>query len=190
MSKLTVGQLRAANQTTKLITLASGDTVYSPGSVVQVINTTLVAPSAVGLSGQSNFVNVPSFAASITPKSASSRIYITARWFGESAPQTANWDTTFGLKRNGSVIGQNPNASGFNGISMAALSYYADDGNSTPEMMYLDYWDTPSSTSLLTYQLYAVAYGTSTLYTNRTVAASSSNFEYGSSTITLWEIAQ
>jgi len=189
MSRLVVGQLQASDPVTNLISVAAGDTVYSPGSVVQVVNTTLYTPTSVGLNGASNFVNIPSFAATITPKSASSRIYVTARWFGESSPQNTNWDTTFGLRRNGTVIGQNPSAGGLNGISMAALSYYADDGNSTPEMMYLDFWDTPATTAALTYQVYAASFNPSTLFTNRTVGASGANYEYGSSTITLWEIA-
>lgn len=191
MSRLVVGQLQAASPTTNLITVASGDTVYSPGSVVQMVNTTIYTPTAVGLNGETNFVDVPSLTATITPKSASSRIYVTSRWFGETSGGNVNWDVSFGLKRNGTVIGQNPSSGGRNGISMAALSYYLQDGNSTPEMMYLDFYDTPSTTSATTYQVYAVAYTTATtLYTNRTVTASTANYEYGSSSITLWEIAQ
>jgi hypothetical protein len=159
------------------------------GTVLQVINTTLYTPTSVALSGASNFVDIPSFSASITPRFSNSRIYVSVRWFGELAPQSSNWDTCFGLKRNGTVIGQNPSAGGVNGISMAAISYYADDGNSTPEIMYLDYWDTPATTSAVTYQVYAATYNTATLYTNRTVTAATPNYEYGNSTITLWEIA-
>jgi hypothetical protein len=189
MSRLVVGQLQAADPVTHLVSVAAGDTVYSPGSVVQVVNTTIYTPTAISLNGASNFVNIPNLSATITPKSASSRIYVTSRWFGESNPQNTNWDTTFGLRRNGTIVGQNPSAGGLNGISMAALSYYADDGNSTPEMMYLDFWDTPATAAALTYQVYAASVNASTLFTNRTVGASGANFEYGSSTITLWEIA-
>jgi hypothetical protein len=98
----------------------------------------------------------------------------------------------FGLKRNGTVVGVNPNtAGGATGISMAALSYYANDSNSTPEMMNFDFYDTPNTTSAITYQVYANnTGGTPTIYTNRTVAASSASYEYGASTITAWEIAQ
>lgn len=175
-----------------LITVPNGSSVYSPGSVVQVVNTTLTTPTAVGLSGISNFVDIPSFSAVITPKSNTSKIYVSVRWFGEFSPQSITWNTTFGLKRNGTIVGQNPNSGGYHGISMAALSYYGgDDGNSTPETMHLDYWDSPASTASLTYQVYAVCNSSSTLYTNRTVGTGTAvDFEYGSSTITLWEIAQ
>jgi hypothetical protein len=73
---------------------------------------------------------------------------------------------------------------------MAALSYYANDASSTPEMANFQYIDTPASVSALTYQVSVVAGEASTLYTNRTVAASTGNHEYGSSFITLMEIAQ
>lgn len=191
MSRLVVGQLQAADPTTNLISVASGDTVYSPGSVVQVVNTTLYAVTSVSIPNDPTAsTNIPDFTCSITPKSTSSKVYVSVRWFGELSPQSANWNTTWGLKRNGSVIGRNPNASGRDGISMAALGYYADDGNSTPEMLFFDYWDTPASTSTIAYQVYAASSGTPTIYTNRTVADSGSGYEYGSSTITLWEIAQ
>lgn len=191
MSRLVVNQLQASNPTTNLISVASGDTVYSPGSVVQVVNTTLYTPTSVAIPNNATAsTDIPDFTCAITPKSASSKIYVSVRWFGELSPQSANWNTTWGLKRNGSVIGRNPNASGRDGISMASIGYYADDGNSTPEMMFFDYWDAPASTSTLTYQVYAAATATPTIYTNRTVANSGASYEFGSSTITLWEIAQ
>lgn len=193
MSRLVVGQLQAASPTTNLITVASGDTVYSPGSVVQMVNTTLYTPTSVSIpQAAATNTNIPDFACTITPKSASSRIYVQVRWFGELGNQTANWDTMFGLKRNGTPVGVNPStAGGATGISMASLGYYANDGSSTPEMMFFDFYDSPATTSSVTYQVYAnCTSATFTLYTNRTVTASTASYEYGSSTITLWEIAQ
>jgi len=193
MSNLTVGQLSSNDPITNLITVASGDTVYSPGSVVQMINTTLYTPTAVSIPvGAATNTNIPDFLATITPKKTSSRIYVQVRWFGELSIQTANWDTMFGLKRNGTAVGVNPStAGGATGISMAALGYYLNDGNSTPEMMFFDFYDSPNTTSAVTYQVYANCTSTAfTLYTNRTVAAAAAGYEYGSSTITLWEIAQ
>jgi hypothetical protein len=190
MSNLTVGQLTALNPTTHLITVASGDTVYSRGSVVQMVHTVLYTPTSVVL--PNNVVgntNIPDFTVSITPKSASSQVYVQVRWFGEISPGTTIWNTMFGLKRNGTPVGVNPNAtSGARGISMPALSYYSNDANSTPEMMYLDFYDTPNSTSAVVYQVYANNNETTpTIFTNRTVGT---GHEFGSSTITAWEIAQ
>jgi hypothetical protein len=186
---------------TGTITLPTGNilrgtdvgSISFPGSVAQVVNATLYTPTAVAIPvGAATNTNIPDFTCSITPKSASSKVLVQVRWFGELSNQTANWDNMFGLKRNGVAVGVNPNtAGGATGISMAALGYYLNDGNSTPEICSFDFWDSPNSTSAVAYQIYAnctsVAY---TLYTNRTVTASSASYEYGSSTITLWEIAQ
>jgi hypothetical protein len=192
MSNLTVGQLSSNDPITNLISVASGDTVYSLGSVVQMINTTLYTPTAVAIPNNATAnTNIPDFLASITPKKASSRIYVQVRWFGELSNQPSNWETMFGLKRNGTPVGVNPGTStGANGISMAAIGYYASDGSTTPEMMSFDFYDSPNTTSAVTYQVYANGTDASTLFTNRTVLASSAGYEYGSSSITLWEIAQ
>jgi hypothetical protein len=193
MSNLTVNQLTASSAVTNLISVASGDTVYSVGSVVQVVNTTLYTPTAVAIpAAAATNTNIPDFFATITPKKNTSRVYVQVRWFGEISPQTSNWDTMFGLKRNGTAVGVNPNTAGAaTGISMAALAYYANDASSTPEMCSFDFWDSPNTTSALTYQVYANSLpATATIVTNRTVTAGGSQFEYGSSTITLWEIAQ
>jgi hypothetical protein len=192
MSNLTVNQLTASSAVTNLISVAAGDTVYSPGSVVQVVNTTIYTPTAVSIPiGATTNTNIPDFFATITPKKNTSRIYVQVRWFGELNPQTSNWDTMFGLKRNGTAVGVNPTqGGGATGISMAALGYYANDAATTPEMCNFDFWDTPNTTSALTYQVYANGSVASTLFTNRTVSASGASTEFGSSTITLWEIAQ
>jgi hypothetical protein len=194
MSRLVVNQLQASNPTTNLISVAAGDTVYSPGSVVQMVNTTIYTPTSVSLPANAVAnTNIPDFACTITPKSASSRIFVQVRWFGELNPQSQIINTMFGLKQNGTPVGVNPNTTAGNaaGISMAALSYDAGDSASTPEMMFFDFYATPATTAAVTYQVYANCTSTaSTLYTNRTVTVSSPGYEYGSSTITLWEIAQ
>lgn len=193
MSNLTLKTLTSGDPTTHLINVAAGDTVYSPGSIVQVVNTTIYAQTAVSIpNNATTYTNIPDLSASITPKKANSRIYVTVRWFGEFAAQTATWNTMWGIKRNTVVVGLNPTAptGAANGIAMGALSYYSNDANSTPETMSFDYMDSPNSTSLLTYQVCATsASEASTIYTNRTVAAGA-GYEYGSSSITLWEIAQ
>lgn len=192
MSNLRVNSL-SARAGTGTINVPSGNVLYAPGHIIQVVNTTLYTPTAVSIpAGGAVNTNIPDLNCGITPKSSSSKVLVQVRWFGELSNQTFNWDTMFGLKRNGVVVGLNPNTAGggASGISMAALSYYAADGNSTPEMMSFDFHDSPATTGLVTYQVYANCVSAMTLYTNRTVSAGATSFEYGSSTITLWEIAQ
>jgi hypothetical protein len=192
MSNLTVGTLTASSPTTHLINVAAGDTVYSPGSVVQVVSNTIYTPTSVVIpNAVATNTNIPDFFCSITPKSTSSRVLVQVRWFGELNAQTQSWNTMFGVKRNGNPVGVNPNAtsgSAAYGITMPALSYYASDAASTPEMVFFEFYDSPASTATVTYQVYANTVGAAaTLYTNRTVAAAG---EYGSSSVILWEIAQ
>lgn len=194
MSNLTVNQLASGNPTTNLITVAAGDKVYSPGSVVQVIQVAITTPTAVSVpANAAAFTSIPDLAATITPVSAASKIYVQVRWFGELGIQTETWNSMFGVKRNGINIGLNPSGVGLNnpqGLAMASISYYANDANSTPEQCMFDYLDSPASASPITYQAYINALSAYTLYTNRTVTASTGGYEYGTSTITLWEIAQ
>lgn len=193
MSRLVVGQLQAANPTTHLISVASGDTVYSPGSVVQVVNTTIYTPTSVAIPNNAvAYTSVPDLACAITPKSASSRIYIGVRWFGEFSATNVAWDSMFGIRRNGVSIGENPNAPAGTprGIFMASLSYYSNDADSTPETCVFDYFDSPASTATLTYQVFLNSVFAGTMFTNRAVTASGGIREFGSSSITLWEIAQ
>lgn len=193
MSNLTVGTISGSVASGNKVTIPSGQVLYAPGHVIQVVNTTLYTPTSVSIPNnyQAN-TNIPDFSCIITPKSTTSKVLVQVRWFGEWSPQTVNWEAMFGLKRNGTPVGVNPSSqTGALGISMSALSYYASDAASTPEMMYFDFHDSPASTSTVTYQVYAnCTTAASTLFTNRTVSAGATNFEYGSSTITLWEIAQ
>jgi hypothetical protein len=190
MSNLTVGQLSSNDPVTNLIGVAPGDTVYSPGSVVQMVNTIITTPTAVSVGASRIRVSIPDLTCVITPKSAASKIYITVRWFGEFAPQNASYNTMWGVFRNGVAVLAPTSGGGASGITMASIGYWADDANSTPEMAMFDYLDSPASTSALTYSVYVEATTASTLYTNRTVVAGAAAYEYGSSSITLWEIAQ
>lgn len=190
----TVATLPARNGTV-ILDNGAGKIQYSDlpsGTVLQVVNTTLYTPTSVAIPvGPAINTDIPQFFCSITPRSASSKILVQVRWFGEMNPQSTNWDTMFGLKRNGTAVGVNPNTAGAaSGISMAGITYYSNDAASTPEVMYFDYYDSPNSTSQLTYQVYANNDPTGvTIFTNRTVVAAGSQYEYGSSTMTLWEIA-
>lgn len=195
MSNLTVNQLTASNPTTNLISVANGDTIYQPGSVIQVIQTYISTPTAVSVpNNRAAYTSIPDFFASITPKKSTSKILVQVRWFGEVTPVGATWDSMFGIKRNGNTVGQNTLSGagdGAVGITCSSLSYYAGDASTTPETCYFDYLDSPATTSSLTYQVYInVCNNAATLYTNRTISSGNSSSEYGCSSITLWEIAQ
>ena len=168
-------------------------TLYSPGAIIQVIQTYLIDPFSQSIPASYNtYTDITGLAATITPKSTSSKIYISVRWSGEMNPMSGMlWDSMFNLKRGGSLIGQPSQPGTLNiGIMMGGLTYYANDNDSTPETASFDYYDSPSSVSALTYQVALSSTASGTLYTNRCVnGAISGTYERLTSSIILMEIA-
>ena len=73
---------------------------------------------------------------------------------------------------------------------MTGLSYYADDASSTPDTAYYSYFDTPNTTSQITYKIGVHCNVDTTIYVNRTVNDTDNDyFERGISFISATEIA-
>ena len=74
--------------------------------------------------------------------------------------------------------------------SFAAGTSYDDDNSSTPSTAVYQYFDTPSTTSAVTYKVGVISDGASTLYINRSAGdADTSGYERGISYISATEIA-
>ena len=193
MSELSVGQLRGLTVNNNVVSVPSGHTLYAPGHVIQVINVEDRGRSSQGLP-VNTFINVGSLEARITPKSASSKIIIQARWFGELSAQDVTYNSMWGVSRNGTQIGGQPDPSGtvISGVTTTALSYWLNDAASTPESMSLFISDTPGTTSEIIYRVTFIASGGGTIFNNRVAAWSGqvSGYELGTSSIMLMEIAQ
>lgn len=160
------------------------------GSMLQVVDTYYITPTSQSMTGGA-VNNITGLEATITPISTSSRILIFVRWFGEHGTTAQSWDSMFGITRNGSAIGL-PAQPGSNllGIHAGAMSHIAQDADSTPETVFYNYIDSPSTTSAVTYRAYFTPQTTETLYTNRMVNASTAvSYERGTSSIILMEIA-
>jgi hypothetical protein len=166
---------------------------YAKGHVVQVINVDNLSRTSQGFSSNT-ILNISGMEATITPKSANSKIIIQARWFGEFSGGDLVYNSVFGVSRNGTQIGRQPDpgATVINGITSAAISYDQPDGNSTPETANLFIADLPNTTSAVTYRMTLLSSGGATLFTNRTVgwAGQAGGFELGTSSMMLMEIAQ
>lgn len=193
MSELTVGELKGLTVNNNTITVPSGHTLYAPGSVIQVVNVDNVTRTSQGVAANT-ILDISGLVATITPKRNTSKIIIQARWFGEVTGQPILWDSIFGVSRNGTQIGRQPDpgATIISGISIGTLSYTADDATSTPEAMNFFLSDSPNSTSALTYRITFLSSGAGTLFTNRTVgwANQATGHELGTSGIMLMEVAQ
>jgi hypothetical protein len=193
MSELTVGQLRGLPVNNNIVTVPSGHTLYAPGHVIQVVTVDDKARSSQSLP-VNTFINVGGLEAKITPKSVNSKIVIQARWFGELNSQDNAYNSVWGISRNGTQIGGQPDPSGtvISGVTSTALSYWLGDAGSTPETMSMFISDTPGTTSELTYRVTFIGSGGGTIFNNRTVSwtGQSVGYELGTSSIMLMEIAQ
>ena len=72
---------------------------------------------------------------------------------------------------------------------MATISYFLSDAASTPDIANYSYFDTPNTTSQITYKVGLMTYNNSTIYINRSVTDTANNgYERGLSYISATEI--
>ena len=163
-------------------------------TIIQVVQTYYADPTSQSFpatSGNGVMTGITGISAIIVPKSTASRILVMCRWFGEHGATGQSWNSMFGLQRNGTNVGQPANPGTLTcGIAPPALTYYADDADSTGDSASFQYVDSPATTSAVTYQMTYCCYGGETLYINRDVnATTSGGYERGTSGIILMEIA-
>jgi len=128
---------------------------------------------------------------SITPSSTSSIIKIEAGIMGEFDVTQVPFNFMFYFLRDSTFLGAPTAGNRTSGIQSPAPSYHLEN-TSTPESCYYSYFDSPSSTSSITYKVAGKNGWTanSTFYLNRTVNdADSSQYERGVSFICATEIA-
>jgi len=108
----------------------------------------------------------------ITPTSTSSLIkldsFIFHEWVNPDAPYYSMWyfyrDTTkLGAPKVGNRI---------SGITNSATSYYSSDSSSTAESANYSYFDSPNTTSQITYKVGVICFYSTSVFINRTVTDS------------------
>ena len=131
---------------------------------------------------------------SITPTSTSSIIRIDVQLVFEFSDDEA-WNAMFFLYRNGSSgtrLGRAVNGNRNGGIAPPTKTFHGDNDDSTLEYVTFTYFDTPNTTSEVTYTLGARCIYAQNIYINRTVMYDSTNadsHEAGVSMMALTEIA-
>lgn len=192
MSNLTVNKLTALNPTTHLITMQTGDSIYSPGSVVQTSYVRADAQNTYSSPTTGNGTTISALNLSVTPKSANSLLIMQWMINGEM-----NQDNVFLIHQDGALITQS-GYQGYNSVSgninysgIAAGTYDQND-SSTPACWFIQYMIPAGSTTARTYAPAVRASHTSafTFYLNRTVLTPASSQEVLVSSGVLWEIAQ
>ena len=174
--------------TGKTVTLPSG----TGGKILQVKTTHYDTTTSVNVTNSS--INDFPFSVAITPASTDSKIIVSYNICGE-CNYHGNWSTHYLLNRKiGSTNNYiKPAAAGDRqlGLTQGHLTFDGNDNNSTPEHVQLiNYVDSPSTTSEITYIPCFTHESAQNYYINRTVG-DGDNFAYGRfrSWITVMEVA-
>ena len=161
MSQLNVNTIGA--RTGNEITIASGDNLYLPGNILQVVSATDTTATSYSIANTNQ--KLGSLELSITPKSTSSKIFLLCT-------VNLNCERYFSLNfyRDSTRLGDSAAATG----SQSNMNVYANGGDFN-DLQYqmlsttFFHYDTPSTTSAITYSTHVVRFYTSTdtIYYNR-----------------------
>ena len=165
---------------------------FPTGSIIQVKYLQYTGTTSTAVANASN-QTLDHLNVSITPIATNSIIRLDAMVNGEWSSQLSSYNSTWFFYRGATKLSHAAAGNRQVGILMGtALTYESSDSSSTPEQANYSYFDTPSTTSQVTYTV-AVSQkigSTSTWYTNRTVSDTDTyDFERGISFISATEIA-
>ena len=164
---------------------AAGAVTFSAGKVLQVVSVSKV--DAFSTTTTNSWVDITGMAASITPTSASSKILVMVQLTIGGGGN--NYGRGYGVKRGATHLNLGTYGTGNPG-SFSASTNHAGGGDGGVNTAPFTYLDSPATTSSITYQVELFADSRSVTGTkiNRTQDGTNVG-SYGSSTITLMEIA-
>ena len=162
------------------------------GSVLQVQRTQYTSTTSTSCANVTN-VSLDHLAVNITPTSTSSIIRLDAMVNGEWSTQSASYNSVWFFFRDSTKLSGPAAGSRDVGVLMGtSITIESANAGSTPDKAIYSLFDTPSTTSQITYKV-GVLHGvgsTLTWYTNRTVLDSDgTQYERGTSFISVTEIA-
>ena len=198
MSTLTVQNIQGSSSSSNTINVASGHkisgaagSIVAPGQVIQVQYTQYTGTFTQSYTADTDAViGASALIVNITPKSTSSIIKIDAHIFHEFSAVNTQDNHVWFFYRDSTALKAPAAGSRPCGISMSSINN-ATDAGSTPEIVNYTYFDTPSTTSQITYKIGLLTRFSGTLYVNRTVTDNDNNaHERGISFTSATEIAQ
>lgn len=161
-----------------------------PSSVLQVKNTTFTGTNIVAFASNVD-TKLTDLSVNITPTSTNSIIKIETVITGEHSASSAIYNTGWFFFRDNTAL-KAPNAGNRTaGIQMGtSLSYWAGDVLTTPENAAYMYFDSPNSTSQITYSAGLVSFYAGNWHLNKTVQdLDGVDHDRGISSICVTEIA-
>ena len=171
-----------------------GHGAYPSGAVLQVQRTRLTSVNTQALT-QSTMTAITGLSVNITPKFSNSLIRLDGHFFGELGHEDNTFNHTIAFMRDSTGLHETPVGNRNYGYGMITRTYRDSDAGSTPETGCIFDYDSPNTTSQVTYKLairvYSDGSGTDLLTINR-VKTDENNYyiEYGISQISATEIKQ
>lgn len=150
------------------ITNAAGtDTPYITGAVLQMPFTQYVDTTSISLSSNTNTV-IDVLTVNITPKSTSSIIKLDTHIFHEWSNQAAAYNAVWFFYRDSTKLAHVQSGNRTCGISISTISIDVANNGSTAEKASYSYFDSPATTSQITYKVGVLTIGSYQIYVNRT----------------------
>jgi len=160
------------------------------GSVLQTKKTQYTSTTNVTTAANTN-KTVDVLAVNITPKSTSSIIKLDAHIFHEWLNPDAMYYCMWFFYRDATKLAAPQAGNRLSGITSSTISFYDSDADSTPELATYSYFDSPTTTSQITYKVGVICHYATTVHINRTVGDTDSTlFNRGISFISAQEIKQ
>lgn len=163
---------------------------YAAGGIIQIKHAQKTDTGTVALSADTDTVIHTDLQVTITPTRANSIIKLEGQIFGEHGDAGNIYNHMVFFYRDTTKLAAPNPGSRTSGVATMTRTYTTPNADTTPEYAYYGYFDSPSTTSAITYKLGIRSGGAETFYINRTVADSDNDgCERGISSITATEIA-
>jgi hypothetical protein len=168
------------------LTVSGTATGVGGGKVLQMPFTQYTGTTQVTTGANTN-VALSVLTVNITPSSTSSIIRIDGHVFHEWDNSSATFNCVWFFYRDTTKLAIPQAGNRLSGISTTTQAI--QEANSTPEVVYYSYFDSPSSTSQITYKVGVINHYSTSVWINRTKHdASSTEYERGLSFISATEI--
>ena len=171
-----------------------GHGAYPSGAVLQVQRTRLTSVNTQALT-QNTVTAITGLSVNITPKFSNSLIRLDAHFFGELGEEGNTYNNMISFMRDSTGLHETAVGNRNYGYGTLTRTYEGSDAGSTPESACIFDYDSPNTTSQVTYKLairvYSDGSGTDTLTINRIKTDENQPYvEYGISQISATEVKQ
>ena len=142
-----------------------GAGAYRSGSIIQTQYTQFTGTNTYSLTDDTESI-LTDLTVNITPNFTNSIIHLQAHIFCEFGADDANaYNHVFYFLRDSTKLAQAAAGTRAVGISLATRTFHQANDSSTPEIARFDYFDSPSSTSQITYKVALLATNTNETFT-------------------------